>query len=272
MVVDMKHAALLVLVSVLTFGSTSTSQIAAQSVSKTLLAVFAHPDDETVAAPILARYARDGAQVYMIFATNGAAGVAHTSIAAGAELAQVRGEEARCAANALGIQPPILLGFPDAQLGSYREDPSRLFQLTARIQAEVERLRPGAVITWGPDGGTGHPDHRLVSSIVTQLVRAGAPGMPERVFYASFPPGSFHSMNPTREEPPFYTPLPKYFTVRVAFSPDDFEASRRAMVCHKSQYSDEVVQRVSDYSRNALKGEMALAPLFPTGATTDLFR
>jgi LmbE family N-acetylglucosaminyl deacetylase len=39
------------------------------------------------------------------------------------------------------------------------------------------------VITWGPDGGTGHPDHRIVSNIVTQLQRAGAPGVPEHVFY-----------------------------------------------------------------------------------------
>ena len=43
------------------------------------------------------------------------------------------------------------------------------------------------MITWGPDGGTGHPDHRLVSNIVTQLQRAGAPGVPERVFYMNLP-------------------------------------------------------------------------------------
>ena len=268
----MKHATLFLLCSLLGVDSTLTSLAAAQSTSRTLLAVFAHGDDETVAAPILARYAREGAQVYMIIATDGAQGGAHTSIARGAELARVRSDEARCAADALGIHPPILLGLPDAQLGNYMEDPSRLFQLTGRIQAEVGRLRPDAVITWGPDGGTGHPDHRLVSSIVTQLVRGGAPGMPERVFYASFPPGSFHSLNPTRDEPPFFNPLPKYFSARIVFSTEDFEASRRSMTCHKSQFSDEAVQRVTDYARNTLKGEMALAPLFPTGASSDLFR
>src|SRR5688500_13517433 len=48
-----------------------------------------------------------------------------------------------------------------------------VYRLTDRIAAEIQRLRPDALITWGPEGGTGHPDHRLVSELVTQLVRAG---------------------------------------------------------------------------------------------------
>ena len=149
---------------------------------------------------------------------------------------------------------------------------TRLFQLTARVQGELQRLRPDAVITWGPDGATGHPDHRLVSSVVTQLVRAGAPGAPERLFYVSLPVEGFRAMNPARGEPPFLIPLAKYFSARVPFSTADFEASRRSMACHKTQYSDDIVQRVSEAMRGALKGELPLAPLFPTAATTDLFR
>lgn len=247
-------------------------RVAAQGASKTLVAVFAHADDEGAAAPILARYAREGAQVYLVIATDGAQGGAHTSIPRGQELARVRSEEARCAADALGIHAPILLGFPDARLGTYMEDPTRLFQLTARVQGELQRLRPDAVITWGPDGATGHPDHRLVSSVVTQLVRAAAPGVPERLFYVSLPVEGFRAMNPARGEPPFLIPLAKYFSTRVQFSAADFEASRRSMACHKTQYSDDVVQRVSEGMRGALKGELPLAPLFTTAGTTDLFR
>src|SRR5262245_30096377 len=54
--------------------------MSAQSVSRTLVAVWAHADDEAAAGPLLARYARDGAQVYMIVVTDGAQGGAHTSI------------------------------------------------------------------------------------------------------------------------------------------------------------------------------------------------
>jgi LmbE family N-acetylglucosaminyl deacetylase len=234
--------------------------------------VFAHADDEGAAAPILARYAREGAKVYLIIVTDGAQGGAHTSIPRGPQLARVRSEEARCATDALGIHPPILLGFPDAQLGSYMEDRARLFRLTARMQEEFQRIRPDAVITWGPDGATGHPDHRLVSSIVTQLARAGAPGVPERLFYVSLPVDGFRAMNPTHREPSFLVPLAKHFSARVPFSAADFEASRRSMACHKTQYSDEIVQRVSDAVRGTLKGELPLAALFSTAATNDLFR
>lgn len=245
----------------------------AQGASMTLVAVFAHGDDEGAAAPILARYAREGAEVYLIIATDGGQGGAHTSIARGPELAQVRSEEARCAARALGIHAPILLGFPDAQLGSYMDDRTRLFQLTARLQGELQRLRPDALITWGPDGATGHPDHRLVSSVVTQLVRAGAPGAPERLFYASLPVEGFRVMNPERgEAPPFLIPQAKYFNARVSFSPADFDASLRSMACHKTQYSDDTVNRMSAALRRASNGELAFAPLASMAATTDLFR
>jgi len=247
-------------------------RVFAQGASRTLVAVFAHADDEGLAGPILARYAREGVQVHLIIATDGAQGGARTSIPRGPELARARSEEARCAADALGIHPPVLLEFPDAALGSYKDDPSRLFQVTARVQAELQRLRPDAVISWGPDGGTGHPDHRLVSSVVTQLVRAGAPGAPERLFYVSIPAEGFRAMNPARGEPPFLIPQAKYFSARVPFSAGDLEAARRSMACHKTQYTDEIVQRVSEGMRDAMKGELAFAPLFPMAPTTDLLR
>jgi LmbE family N-acetylglucosaminyl deacetylase len=262
----------LITVAVPLLESMVVPQVLAQGASRTLVAVFAHADDESAAAPVLARYAREGVRVHLIIATDGAQGGAHTSIPRGAELARVRGEEARCATDALGIHAPILLGFPDAQLGSYMEDPTRLFQLTARLQGELQRLRPDAVITWGPDGATGHPDHRLVSSIVTQLVRAGAPGAPERLFYVSIPAEGFLAMNPARGEPPLLIPMAKYFSTRVPFSTADFEASRRSMACHKTQYSDDIVQRVSEAQRGVSKGELPLAPLFTSAGATDLFR
>jgi LmbE family N-acetylglucosaminyl deacetylase len=262
----------LITVAVPLLESTVFPQVLAQGASKTLVAVFAHGDDEGAAAPILARYAREGVQVYLIIATDGAQGGAHTSIPRGPELARVRGEEARCSADALGIHAPILLGFPDAQLGNYMEDRTRLFQLTARVQGELQRLRPDAVITWGPDGATGHPDHRIVSSVVTQLVRAGAPGVPERLFYVSLPVEGFRAMNPARGEPPFLIPLPKYFSTRVVFTSADGEAARRSTSCHRTQYSDDVVQRVTEAQSRALNGALPLAPFLTTGAGTDLFQ
>lgn len=245
--------------------------VLSQVAPKTLVAVWAHADDEGSVAPILARYAREGVQVYLVIATDGAQGGARTSIPRGPELARIRGEEARCATDALGIAPPILLGFPDGQLGNY-DDPSRLFRLTQRLQEELQLLHPDAVITWGPDGAYGHPDHRLVSSIVTQLARAGAPGMTERLFYASLPVEGLRAMNPTRGEPPFVIPQPKYFTTRVSFSAADLEAAKRSMACHKTQYSDDILRKLSELMGGVWKGELPLSPWLSTPAATDLFR
>jgi LmbE family N-acetylglucosaminyl deacetylase len=246
-------------------------QVLAQSAAKTLVAVFPHGDDEGTAAPLLARYAREGVRVHLVIATDGAQGGAHTSIPRGPELARVRSDEARCAADALGIHPPILLGFPDAQLGNYADEPVRLFRLTQRVHEELQRLSPDAVITWGPDGATGHPDHRLVSSVVTQLVRAGATGVPERLFYVSIPVEGFRAMNPARGEPPFLIPLARYFSMRVGFTAADFEAARRSMSCHRTQYSDDVVQRVTEAQRTVMNGTLLLVPFLTTGGGTDLF-
>ena len=108
----------LITVAVPVFESMLFPRLAAQGAGKTLVAVIAHSDDETAAAPILARYAREGVQVYLLVATDGAEGGTHTTIPLGPELARARAEEARCAADALGAQPPILLGFPDGKLGT----------------------------------------------------------------------------------------------------------------------------------------------------------
>jgi LmbE family N-acetylglucosaminyl deacetylase len=242
-----------------------------QPAAKTLVAVWAHADDEAAAGPVLARYARDGVQVYTIIVTDGAQGGAHTSIARGPELARVRADEARCASDVLGIHTPILLGFPDAQLGSYLEDRSRLFEVTARIQEELQRLRPDAVITWGPEGGTGHPDHRLISSIVTQLARAGAPGAPERLFYGSLPVEGIRVVSPARGVPPFMVPQAKYLTTIVPFTSADFDAFHRSMACHKTQYSEEVLKRILAVMKSSEKLEWPLSPAFPIPGAKDLF-
>lgn len=240
--------------------------------TRTLVAVWAHADDEGPVAPLLARYAREGVQVHTIIATDGAQGAANTSVPRGPEIAKLRVEEARCSAQALGIRPPILLGFPDGALGHYSADPSLLFRVTQRVQEELQRLRPDVLITWGPDGGYGHPDHRIVSSIVTQLARAGAPGVPQQVFYASLPSEGIRAMNPTRGVPPFVIPRADLFTVRVPFMEADLNAGRRSFECHKTQVSQEAIDRVFAATKDAWKGEIPLSTLVPEDPTNSLFR
>ena len=172
----------------------------------------------------------------------------------------MRADEARCAASELGAQPPILLGFPDGTLGDYSEDKGLLYRLTDRLVATLESIRPDAIVTWGPDGGYGHPDHRLVSSITTQLVRAGAPGTTERLFYMNIPVEAMRAMYPGRAEPPWLVPRAKYLTVRVPFAPQDFAAARRAMACHRTQFTDEMIQRITTARAGEWTDEIRLLP------------
>ena len=246
--------------------------VTAQQPARTLAVVLAHPDDETPVGPMLARYAREGVQVYLIIATDGAQGGSNTTIPRGSELAKARAEEAACAARALGAQPPVLLGFPDAKLGDFLADPPLLYRLTDRLAAELQRLRPDVLLTWGPDGGGGHPDHRLVGSLVTQVVRAGAPGAPEHLFYMSLSPEMIRGMNPQRGAPPNLQPQDKFFTTRVSFTDADLEASGRSMACHRTQFPEQALQRVGPMRASIFKGVVAVVPAFPGESTTDLFR
>jgi LmbE family N-acetylglucosaminyl deacetylase len=191
---------------------------------------------------------------------------------AGQELVRMRAEEARCSAQALGTQPPVFLGFPDGKLGDYAGDRVLAYRLTQRIAEELERLHPDAIIAWGPEGGMGHPDHRMISSIVTQLRRAGAPGVPERIYYMYLPAEGMRAMNPQRGEPPLLVPEARYVTVRVPFSAQDLQAATRSMSCHKSQFTADVVQRVTDASARVWNGAIPFIPAFSAASTTDLFR
>ena len=267
--------ALPVAVAILTAGSIAGH---ATQASRTLVTVLAHADDEGPIAPLLARYARQGVQVYMIVVSNGQAGAGQQGqiprpdgTPPGDALGTVRQEEARCAAQALGILPPILLGFPDGKLGDYAGDRALIYQVTQRIAEELQRLHPDVVITWGPDGGTGHPDHRIVSSIVTQLQRTGAPAMPERLFYMSLPVESMQAMNPQRGAPPLLVPKASYFTTRVSFAPEDLASAKRSMACHRTQFTPEVVERVTAAAARAWNNTIPLVPAFRAAAGTGLF-
>jgi LmbE family N-acetylglucosaminyl deacetylase len=252
---------------------------ASQNRPRTIVALLAHADDETAAGPALARYAREGVQVYLIIVTDGSGGSGTQAYLqrpdsgpVGDALAKARADEARCAATTLGARDPILLGFPDGKLGDYLGDRGLMSRLTDRIAREIEQLHPDVVVTWGPDGGTGHPDHRIVSNIATQLLRFGAPGMPERLFYMYLPIEMIRLANPPRGEPPLLFPQAKYFTVKVPFTPADLDAAVQTMACHKTQFSAETMQRFLPARDRVWNGGVSFIPASPSLTGDDLFR
>jgi LmbE family N-acetylglucosaminyl deacetylase len=210
--------------------------------ARTLLAVFAHPDDETMAGPMLARYARQGARVFLVSATDGEKGVMpHANVPGGGQLAAVRKEEAACAAAKLGAQAPVFLGMPDGGLNSSQA----LAELERKLKQVISDLKPDAIVTWGPDGGYGHPDHRMVSAVLTQIAQAGGPPL----YYAELPLERIGGANRGLRFPtPFAGVQERYLNVRIAYAPADAAAASASLACHASHFTPESIQQISRLS------------------------
>ena len=88
----------------------------------------------------------------------------------------------------------------------------------------------------------------------------------------SLPVELIRAMNPQRVAPPHLMPQARYFTTRVPFTPGDFAAAKRSMACHRTQFTPEVVERVSSAAAGAWNNTIPLVPAFPVAAATDLFR
>jgi LmbE family N-acetylglucosaminyl deacetylase len=224
----------------------------------TLVAVFAHPDDETIVSPALAHYARNGTRVVVVVATDGRMGVsAHAHIPAGDSLAKVRADEARCSAQQLGAQPPVLLGFPDAGLAVLSPWPGEpLDKLSQRITATLNELHPDVVLTWGAEGGYGHQDHRLVGDVVTQVFQSGAAPAGTRLFYVGFPPERTANA-PRWYGMKVYPTASEYLTTHIAYDATDRDAARRALGCHRSQATDAQMTESFSALEHLWAGEVA---------------
>lgn len=220
--------------------------------NKVILAVFAHPDDESTVSPVLAKYAASGARVYLAVATDGRYGrTPHYPVTDPDSLAAVRKSEISCTAEILGIQPPILLGLHDqlhmkegmdsitAQMAAIREKLTELFTT----------LKPDVVITWGPSGLTYHPDHRAVSDVVTEVFLKKRWQKPSDLLYTAVPTGTF---DPARI--PLATIDSSFLNVRISITRAENAKARRAWDCHKSQYTREMIDELESLFWAAQKG------------------
>jgi len=132
---------------------------------RTLLAIFAHPDDETFrCGGALALLAARGVRVQVLTATRGQAGsCGNPPLCTPDELAAVRERELRCACATLDLAQPILFDYRDGALADVDE-----VAATDRVIAVIAQLRPDVLLTWPLDGLSGHPDHCAVSRWTSQ--------------------------------------------------------------------------------------------------------
>ena len=126
-----------------------------------LLAIFPHPDDETLGlGSTFARYSAEGVETYLICATRGERGWYESEGPdPGLEgLARIREAELRCAAEHLGLKEVNFLDYIDGDV-----DQAHAPEIIRKLVAPIRRIQPQVVVTFAPDGAYGHPDHIALS-------------------------------------------------------------------------------------------------------------
>jgi LmbE family N-acetylglucosaminyl deacetylase len=137
-----------------------------------LLAVFPHPDDETLGlGGLLAKYSAEGVKTYLVCATRGERGWSDSEGPdPGLEaVGKIREAELHCAAALLGLQEVSFLDFIDGDVDQVNpQDAIR------KIVTDIRRIQPQVVVTFPPDGAYGHPDHIALSQFTTAAIVCAA--------------------------------------------------------------------------------------------------
>jgi len=225
---------------------------------RSLLAVFAHPDDESLACGgLLAWCAHGGAEVSLLCVTDGR----HDR---GQRLGELRAQELGAACRALGVTSLVLLDYEDGMLPWI--DGGRL---EADIGRAIQQFRPEVVITFDEDGLYWHPDHIAVHERTTAAVAAAGVAGPA-LYYVTMPPGGMRAVVEHAREALARRGLDRHRPLRLLgiADPDAFGAvapaptltvdaaqfaSRKlaAIKCHRSQLIDDALDLVdaSDAAR-----------------------
>jgi len=266
-----------------------------------LMAVLAHPDDESLGVGgTLAKYAAEGVDVFLLTATRGERGgycgyrPGDSRHPGSAALANIREAELRAAASALGVHDLALLDYGDSQLAA--ADPQRAI---ADIVAHLRRARPDVVITFGPDGAYGHPDHIAISQYTTAAIvaaadrayadeaagRALAAHAVRKLYYIAWPEATWAAYQSALKKlsvtvddvERLVTPWPEWAITTAIDTRDVWPAVWQAVSCHESQIAAyHHLQELSPEHQAALWGRQSFYRAFSTvnggrERETDLF-
>ena len=251
------------------------------------MAVLGHPDDESLGiGGTLAKYAAEGVDVFLLTATRGDAGryrdyrrgdPQHPGSAA---LATIREGELRAAASVLGVRDVALLDYGDQHLD--RAEPRQIIEA---IVEHLRRVRPHVVITFGPDGAYGHPDHIAISQFATAAVVAAADPAISKLYYIAWPESTwaayqraFKKLTSTVDGVERHAvPWPDWEITTVIDTRQFCHTVWRAISCHESQMT--VYRHLQDLPREhqeAIWGMQSFYRVFSTvnggrARETDLF-
>lgn len=259
-----------------------------------LLCVLAHPDDESLGfGGTIAHYAAQGVDVHLLTATRGQQGWAgpEHEYPGVDRLSEIRERELQCAARTLGVRQLHLLDYQDGKLDQVDRD-----ELVGQVVNHVRSIRPDVVVTFGPDGAYGHPDHIMISQQTTAALicasdsdyedcgslpahrvsklyhrlwtRAGAD-----TYAATFGEVAI-SVDGTERT---LTAWPDWVVTTHLDTSEHWHTVQSAVLCHRSQLpGDEPLSRLSGEAHRQLWGRQDFYRAFslvgaPSSTETDLF-
>jgi LmbE family N-acetylglucosaminyl deacetylase len=262
-----------------------------EQISKTmktprLMAVMAHPDDESLGVGgTLAKYASEGVDVFLLTATRGDSG-RYRGIPLGdpqhpgsSTLAKIREAELRAAASVLGVREVSLLDYQDQYL-----DRANAREVIGAIVNHLRRVQPDVVITFGPDGAYGHPDHIAISQFTTAAITATAfplfpntgnavanPHAVSKFYYIAWPHSTWNAYQAAFRKlvstvdgvERQAVPWPEWEITSVIDTRSQWATVWRAISCHESQITAyEALKNLSPEDHEALWGQQSFYRVF----------
>ena len=223
----------------------------------TLLGVWAHPDDETyLTAGLMAQAVREGRRVVCVTATRGEEGSWDEERWPTTEMGHIREGELMASLDVLGVSEHRWLDYYDGTCASVDH-----VEAVGKIRAIMQEVAPDTVLTFGPDGMTGHPDHKSVSTWTTDAFD-DVGGRGARLYYATQTPEWAETFVPVMNrfnvfmEPGTPPVTPKeQLAIDFALPPDVLELKLSAIEAHVSQVEGMLTAFGRNYFRDAMKEE-----------------
>ncbi|WP_161976989.1 PIG-L deacetylase family protein [Dictyobacter kobayashii] len=237
-----------------------------------LMFILAHPDDESLAlGGTIAKYAAEGVETTLVVATRGERGWFSDwkDYPGEKALGEIREQELRRACQALGIKRLDFLNYIDGDLDQ-AEESEAIFKIVTLLRT----IRPHVVVTFGPEGLYGHPDHIAISQLTTSAVMcAASPYYPHsngtethsisKLYYRVSPEEWFTQYMPIfgnlimtidGQERRATSWVNWSITTRLDTRPY-WQSVWQAIQCHQTQIPDEtILQRISEQTHQQLWG------------------
>ncbi|MFZ1805862.1 MAG: PIG-L family deacetylase [Cyclobacteriaceae bacterium] len=214
-----------------------------KSGTQNILVVVAHPDDETAFGSALAKHARLGDNVYVIFAVDAKFDTRLIS-APPDSLLKIKQNEVACSCEKLRINKPIFFSFNslDRKHGNrdgVRDAVDTGNQFKEKFKQTLADIQPDLIITFGPDGEYGHPEHIVVGSLVTELLL--------REGWVDTYPLYYFGWTKTQEADGdgwVRYADDQYFNTRITYTDEDEQNAMDAIQCYASGFTQKDIEEM----------------------------